>query len=545
MKVSGISCGISVIKFENPLHFSWLSPLLLQDYRSDDICYKTATNLDAAARYLCSVLGNLLHCMSDPIVSTMPETNTLRLSELSAQVEKVIQNTFESLRFWVIADVTNHSYKASGNYHYFELVEKVPGTDKLIAKFSSKAWGVGSQNINLFESRTGQKFKSDIQVLVCVKVTFHATFGLQLEVTDIDHNFTIGVLEQQRQQTLEKLLREYPQYIKRQGEEYWTKNKSLPLPLVIQKIAVITGKTSAGWQDFLHTIENNPYDFKFSIVPYYTEIQGEDKAQGIQNALVNIYQSPNTFDIVVIIRGGGAQTDFLLFDHYLVARAIARFPVPVFTGIGHQKNTTIADMMAHTSVKTPTKVAEFILNHNRDFQDRLTTIQKNILIKVQQGLSEKSRFLDTTRAVIINTTYRLLTDYKEDLAELRQAVIDTGREIPYRKRTQLSLVTSTMFSQPKIIVGLKFGDLYNTVTNLKIYQARFVQNSRSYLGHYITYFAAVSPENTVKRGFAIVKHQGRIIGDPGLLKKGDNFTVILQQTELISELKDKKPSNGI
>lgn len=475
----------------------------------------------------------------------MAASDALRLSQLAAQVEKVLNDAFSTIQFWVIAEVTSHTHAASKGTHYFELIEKVVGSDKLLAKFATRAWSDGARSIRLFEQRTGQKFTNDIQVLVKVKVVFHPTYGLQLELCDIDHTFTLGILEQQRQATLIRLCKENPDYIQKRGEEYWTKNKELSLPLVVQNIAVVTGKNSAGWQDFQHSIENNTDDFRFNLFPFYTEVQGEDNAIGLQNALIQVFNSNLHFDAVVIVRGGGSQSDFLLFDHYLVARAIARFPVPIITGIGHQKNLTISDLMAHSSVKTPTKVAELIINHNRAFRDRLITIQKNILIKSQQGLSQKRISLDSTRALITNSTYRLLNDHKELLTDLRQSIIDIGREIPYRMRTELSLVTSTMFSQPKIIVGLKMGELRNTVTNLKVYQGRFLQNSRGYLGHYISYFAAVSPENTLKRGFAIVKHQGRIISDPGILKKGDNFTVIMQRTELITELKDKKSSNGI
>jgi exodeoxyribonuclease VII large subunit len=471
--------------------------------------------------------------------------NTLRLSELSLQVEQVLNNAFANLQFWVIAEITSHIYSAGKGTHYFELIEKRAGTNQLLAKFKTRAWSDGTRSIQLFEQRTGQRFTNDIQVLVRVKVVYHPTFGLQLELTDIDHTFTLGILEHQRQQTLLRLCRENPDHVKKHGEEYWTYNKELPLPLVIQNIAVVTGTNSAGWQDFQHSIENNTDGFRFNLIPFFTEVQGENNATAMQDALIRVYQTKARFDAIVIIRGGGSQSDFLLFDHYLVARAIARFPVPVITGIGHQKNTTIADMMAHTSVKTPTKAAELIINHNRSFQDKLLTIQKNILIKSQQGLAATIRSLDTVRALVTNSTYQLLAHYKDGLDDVRQSVIDSSREILYNGRTDLSAITSTMSSKPKIIVGLKMGELSNIVNNLKINQARLITNSRGYLGHYISYFAAVSPENTLKRGFAVIKYHGQTISNPDKLKKGDNFTVIMQQTELTVELQDKKKSNGI
>lgn len=150
----------------------------------------------------------------------MPETETLKLSELAAQVEQVLLNTFKNLQFWVIAEVTNHSHKVSTNYHYMELIEKAPGSDNLLAKFSAKAWGAGADSLKLFESRTGQKFTNNIQVLIKVKIEYHSVRGLQLDITNIDPNFTLGVLEQQRQSTLERLCRENPQFIQKRGEEY-------------------------------------------------------------------------------------------------------------------------------------------------------------------------------------------------------------------------------------------------------------------------------------------------------------------------------------
>jgi len=232
----------------------------------------------------------------------MVKSDTLRLSQLAIQVEQVLKGAFENIHFWVIADVTNHNHKADSNYHYFELVEKISGSDKLLAKFSAKAWGDGARELILFETRTGQKFTNNIQILIQVKVIYHPTYGLQLEVISIDHNFTLGVIEQQRQETLERLCKDYPLYIQKRGEEYWTKNKSLSLPLVIQRIAVVSAAGSAGWQDFKHTVDNNTYGYRFEIAPFFTKVQGESYAKAMQDTLIAIYQSPFRFDIVVIIR---------------------------------------------------------------------------------------------------------------------------------------------------------------------------------------------------------------------------------------------------
>lgn len=474
----------------------------------------------------------------------MVKTDTLRLSQLSEQIGQVLKGAFDNIRFWVIADVMGHNHKPGTNYHYFELVEKAPGTDNILTKFSAKIWGDSARELLLFETRTGQKFTNNIQVLVQVKVIYHGTYGLQLDVIAIDPNFTLGALEQQRQATLERLCKDNAQYIQKHGNEYWTKNKSLNLPLVIQRIAVISATGSAGWQDFKHTVDNNPYGYKFEITPFFTKVQGESNATAMQDTLIAIYQSPFKFDIVVIIRGGGAQTDLLIFDHYLVGRAIARFPIPVITGIGHQKNITIADQMAHTAVKTPTKSAEFIINHNRFFEEQLLNIRKNVLIKAQQNLSSRKSELSTVKTQVINAGHQMLSSQKRNISEVLQVIIGTGRSIPYKNRIMLASLSATLLSRPKIVLAEKKKDLQNVKTNIVHYQKGFITNTRGYLNHSVSIFKALSLEKTLERGFAIVSYNGRIINDATALKKGDTFTVQLKKTDLTAILQNKTDRDG-
>ncbi|MCO5948077.1 exodeoxyribonuclease VII large subunit [Mucilaginibacter flavidus] len=474
----------------------------------------------------------------------MPPTEHLRLSQLADKVEQTLNNAFNGMHFWVIADVTNHNHKADSNYHYFELVEKTSGTDKILAKFSAKAWGNGSRELALFGTRTGQKFTNNIQVLLQVKVTYQPTYGLQLEVTSIDPNFTLGVIEQQRQQTLERLCINNPESIQKRGEEYWTRNKSLSMPLVIQRMAVVCATGSAGWQDFKHTLDNNLYGYRFEISPYFTQVQGETNAIAMEEKLIAIFQSPIRFDVVVVIRGGGAQTDFLIFDHYRIGRAIARFPIPVITGIGHQKNITIADQMAHTSVKTPTKSAEFIINHNRTFQEQLLNIRKNLLIKAQQNLSARNSELNITKTHITNAAYQMLSSEKTYISDIVQVITGKGRSIPYLNRIALANISATLLTRPKIVVSEKSKDLQNLKINIIHYQKSLLTNTKGYLNHSISIFKAYSLENTLNRGFAVVSFNGRIISDPGVLQKGDNFTVRLKKTELSVTLQNKTSYDG-
>eukprot|EP01118_Nematostelium_gracile_P010694 TRINITY_DN3723_c0_g2_i4.p1 TRINITY_DN3723_c0_g2~~TRINITY_DN3723_c0_g2_i4.p1 ORF type:complete len:228 (-),score=35.17 TRINITY_DN3723_c0_g2_i4:643-1326(-) len=221
-------------------------------------------------------------------------------------------------------------------------------------------------------------------------VQYTPAFGLQLNLLDIDTSFTLGQFEKMRLATLEMLLSRNPDFIRKVGDQYITKNKQQELKPVMQYLAVLSSDTSAGYQDFRHTLANNPWGYGFKIDDYFTAVQGEGNAKNLVNRLIDIYESGKPYDAVILIRGGGAQTDFLIFDNYELSRAVARFPIPVITGIGHQKNETICDLMANTALKTPTKAAEFILANNRVFEEKLIHAQKRIIIKTQQQSSSTS-----------------------------------------------------------------------------------------------------------------------------------------------------------
>jgi len=203
----------------------------------------------------------------------------IRLSELSNQITDTLRAAFGMTSFWVIADITNHSFRGQKNHHYFELVEKDPDSNNILAKIAGRAWGTGADRISHFEEITGQRFTNNIHVLLYVSVQYHPVHGLQLNIQDIDPRFTLGVLEQQRQATLERLIIENPDFIKKSGDLYITRNNQLKLNRVIQLIALISSDSSAGGEDFKHTLLNNPFGYIFQIDEYHTAVQGENNAE--------------------------------------------------------------------------------------------------------------------------------------------------------------------------------------------------------------------------------------------------------------------------
>jgi len=473
----------------------------------------------------------------------MPVIQHIRLSELNAKINQVIEAAFHAHTYWVIADITNHTFRPQKNYHHFELVEKDPDSNHIIAKIAGKAWGTGAARIQNFEQVTGQKFTSNIHVLIQIRVTFHQVYGLSLELVEIDTHFTLGVLEQQRQQTLVNLVA-YNDFIQKSGDKYITRNNLLQLPPVIQRIAVISSQTSAGSEDFKHTLQNNPFGYLFHIDEYHTIVQGEANAEQFLSKLVEVFQSQKPYEAVVITRGGGAQTDFLIFDNYHIGRAVAKFPIPVITGIGHQKNETIVDLMAHTPTKTPTKAAEFIIAHNRAYEDALLSFQKNILIKSQQLFSNHFQRLAALNSMVVNNTRNILSHYKDSLVQINRVTVNTSKSILFNHKNALVSISSQIVSKPRIILYNRVHDITHTLNNLKTFSAMYLKNQRGYLGHYVSVIKMMSPDNILKKGFAIVKSNNKITGNPDDIKTGSDMEVILGDTRIQSTVKQKTHYDG-
>lgn len=467
----------------------------------------------------------------------------IKLSELTGIIQGAIKNQFSTITYWIIADVTNHSYKADKKYHNFDLVEKDSNSNNIIAKISGKAWGNGSMAISDFEKKTGQKFTNNINVLAQVAVEYHPLYGLSVIVIDVDTNFTLGVLEQRRNETLHRLVVQND-YIEKVGDSYKTRNNQLELKSVIQRIALLSSTNSAGSEDFKHTLQANNFGYKFFIDTYDTVVQGENNSGIFLNKLIEIYSSDIHYDAVVITRGGGAQTDFLIFDDYEIGRAVAKFPIPIITGIGHQKNTSIVDLMAHTQTKTPTKAAEFIIAHNRNFEQKIFMFQKSIIIKSQQLFLANYQQLGSLNSSIVNNTRDILSRKKDEIVNVNQITINSSKSILFNHRRNLVNTSSQILSKPKIILYNRINDIQNTIKNLKTFSNQYQKNKKGYLGHYVSLIRMMSPENILKKGYAIIRVDNAITSDPQKIKIGKDIEILLSDTIIKSTVKQKSKYDG-
>ena len=311
----------------------------------------------------------------------------LRLSELMNEIDEVLLDRFAGETFWITAEITDVKKQTEKRWCFLKFIEK--SGSLITAEIKGVFWSNTFSAVEQFEKLSGQTFASGLEITCHVRVRFHKRFGIDLEVLGIDHSYALGKLEIERQQTLDRLVKENPNHIRLSDGQYLTRNKALPVPIVVQRIALITAPNSDGQRDFMQELLHNPYGYAFSVTEFLTQIQGENSSQLLVQKLVAIAQQKNQFDLVAIVRGGGSQTDFKTFDNYELAQTVASFPIPIFTGIGHDRNTSIVDLMARQH-KTPTKVASTIIQHNYNFEVEIMNLKARCF-NAASGLLENAK----------------------------------------------------------------------------------------------------------------------------------------------------------
>lgn len=302
----------------------------------------------------------------------------LSLSQLCAGISDSISADF-SEAVWVRAEISELGIR--NGHCYMELIEKDEFSNRILAKMRAICWAnIFAMLKPYFEQETGQALHAGLQVLVSVLVEFHPAYGLQLNINDINPTYTIGDMARRRLEVIAQL----------QADGVMDMNKQLPFPTLPQRLAVISSETAAGYGDFCHQLQQNPCGFAFRTELFTAIMQGENAEASIIHALEQIFSRTDDFDAVVIIRGGGATTDLSCFDRYELALNCAQFPLPVVTGIGHLRDVSVLDMVAHTSLKTPTATAEFFINCMIQQADTIALLKQRLLQTIG-NLSDKQQ----------------------------------------------------------------------------------------------------------------------------------------------------------
>lgn len=334
----------------------------------------------------------------------------LSLSQLCAGISDSISADF-SETVWVRAEISELGIR--NGHCYMELIEKDEFSNRIVAKMRAVCWAnIFAMLKPYFEQETGQALHAGLQVLVSVLVEFHPAYGLQLNINDINPTYTIGDMARRRLEVIAQL----------QADGVMDMNKQLPFPTLPQRLAVISSETAAGYGDFCHQLQQNPYGFAFRTELFAAIMQGENAEASIIHALEQIFSRTEDFDAVVIIRGGGATTDLSCFDRYELALNCAQFPLPVVTGIGHLRDVSVLDMVAHTSLKTPTATAEFFINCMIRQADTIAQLKQRLLQTIGNLSDRQQRHIDMLAMRFTAANERWLARQRNKLELLQKTI---------------------------------------------------------------------------------------------------------------------------
>ena len=418
----------------------------------------------------------------------------LTLFELNHLVRDVLECEMPE-EYWVEAELSE--CRESKGHCYMELIQKDERNATPIAKADAKCWASKWMLIRpYFERTTGERLRAGMKVLLKVYPQFHEAFGFSWIVTDIDPTYTLGDMARKRQEIIRQL----------KEEGVFDLQRELELPLFCQHIAVISSESAAGYGDFCHQLSDNPYGFQFQTQLFPAIMQGEGVSQSIIAALENIYNGQcstvngqwsmvngQCFDCVVIIRGGGATSDMSGFDTLSLAENVANFPLPIITGIGHDRDESILDMVSHTRVKTPTAAAAFLVDHLKGVLDTIEGAQSLITHYARQKLSTLQSQLSTIQEILpkLFLAVKIRQDARIENLEARFPLLAERRLTAERHRLQL------------------------TEEKLK----------------------ALDPQLLLKRGYSITLHNGKAVHNPLVLKAGDEIETRLEKGTIKSIIK--------
>ena len=363
------------------------------------------------------------------------------LSELCSCIDEALSMELNDT-YWVRAEIASLTERG---HCYMELVEKA-NNNAIAAKLRATCWQHVYHLLSAyFANETGQTLAVGMQVLLQVEVSFHAVYGLSLNVVGIDPTFTLGDLARQRQLTIQRL----------QEDGVMDLQRSLPLPLLPRRVAVISAADAAGYGDFCHQLQSNSGGFRFRTQLFPAVMQGEQSPASIIAALQQIAATTDLYDLVVIVRGGGATTDLRNFDDYSLAFHCANFPLPIIAGIGHTRDVSVVDMVVHTSVKTPTAAAEWLIAAMQAQADRLGELQLRLQRVVQMAIRKQHSKLDALWQSLRFAAQRRLHRQRTQLEFLEKTIALHSPERIYRMGYSLTTVNGKIV---KSINDVKAGD---------------------------------------------------------------------------------------
>jgi len=426
-------------------------------------------------------------------VENISQSSYLTLKELTQILKDVVEDYYFSAPLRIVAEIAEIRLNSTGHC-YLELVEKED--DHVVARMKGIIW---SSNYLLVASSflevTGKNLERGMKILFLARLRFHPVHGLSLDIKEIDPSYSLGEMIRKRKEILERL----------EKEGFLTLNRSLSFPLFPQRIAVISSPTAAGWGDFISHLQNNPHGFSFFCKLFPTLMQGEEVENSLFSSLEEIRKEQNYFDVVVIIRGGGSIVDLSCFDSYLLGKAVATFPLPVVVGIGHERDDTVLDYVAHTSLKTPTAVAEFFVNQMKTVEEEIEEEMTELKEMVGSFIEKEKRVL----TILVDQWTR----------RVRDLLLLSSKE--------LSFCRERLLIRSQKILG-EIGENQRVCERqLKNLVEERVSKERETLKRAEEAIRLLNPENVLRRGYSVTYREGKVVKSFRDLQEGEDISTCL------------------
>lgn len=439
---------------------------------------------------------------------TSKSPNTITLQEFNNRIKRLLADP-SVMNCWVVAETTDVRI----NQHcYLQLLEKNPKTGATVAKIKAIIWGNQFRFLNArFKQVTGRDIGNDMKIMVCLSVNYSPQYGLTVVINDINPEFTLGDMERQRQEILNRLTQ----------EGIIGQNKTVPVPPVLQRIAIVSAAGAAGYGDFMKQLTDNKYGVCFYPCLFQATMQGVKTVPTVLAALDKVEQNQHLFDCVVIIRGGGGTEELNSFDNYDLARRVATFPLPVIVGIGHERDITVLDYVAGIRVKTPTAAAEHIilqaanaLAHIGDLSNQVVSIARDYIARAKEQLSYYAGNLPIMARRIIDTNTLRLQNFIQN--------------IPLHVQRRIEGENAQLARQKDAIK--------NAVAQVKMKETMRLEA----LGDKIE---LLSPRKVMARGYTLTTCEGKIMTDAAQLEAGKLVTIHFRDGKVVagtqSVFKDK------
>ncbi len=465
----------------------------------------------------------------------MPETSQNKqifsLLEVTRSIQKTLAKRYTSA-FWVKAEMIKLNHYSHSGHCYPDLVEKQQG--KIIAQIRSNLWKRNYQRVNdNFLQVLKEPLKDGIKILFLAKISFDPVYGMSLHILDIDPSFTLGDLEKEKQETIVRL----------QSEGLFNKNRSTKLALLPKRIAIISVETSKGYADFLKVMDNNPWGYKFFNLLFPSILQGEKAIDGITFQLGRIKKVLAHFDLVAIIRGGGGDVGLSCYNDYELSKAIANFPLPVITGIGHATNETVVEMIGFENAITPTKLAEFLIQqfHNfaepvREGERIITDFALKFISTEKQNLRSEVKMFRSACKNILNANKRHIITRGRSLYQGSAFVFRNQRKILDHVKTQTGRQAVFLLNDQRKFTG-------RVQLNLTEKLMAKINSEKNSLDSLEKNVRIMDPKNVLKRGYSITLKNGKALTSLESMEEGDQIETVLMAGKLISIVKSIKPKH--